>query len=71
MEKVCPRWYWNRPLAASVLQASGFRSDVTVFRLNATAEGEPGSQTAFRRNTAERVYEIEAALNPKVEGSNP
>jgi hypothetical protein len=54
---------WNRHAAASVLQASGFPSDVTVFRLNATGEGESGSPTAFRRNTAERVYAIEAAHN--------
>jgi len=57
--------------AASVLQASGFRRDVTVFRLNATAEGHSGSGRAFRRNTAERVYTIEAAHNPEVAGSNP
>ena len=56
---------------ASALQASGFRSDVTVFRLNATAEGQSGSQTAFRRNTAERAYMIEAAHDPEVAGSNP
>jgi hypothetical protein len=39
-------------LAASVLQASGFRGDVTVFRLNAAAVGESGSERAFRQNTA-------------------
>ena len=57
--------------AASVLQASGFRRDVTVFRLNATAEGHSGSGPAFRRNEAEHVYTIEAAHNPEVAGSNP
>src|SRR5215475_12255905 len=30
-----------------------------------------GSQKAFRRNTAEHVYMIEAAHNPEVAGSNP
>jgi len=30
----------NRPAAASVLQASGFRWDVTVFRLKCTAAAE-------------------------------
>src|SRR5215831_15387170 len=29
------------------------------------------SEPAFRRNTAERVYTIEAARNPEVAGSNP
>ena len=57
--------------AASVLQASGFRSDVTVFRLNASVAGQSGSESAFRRNTAERVYTIEAAHNPEVAGSDP
>jgi hypothetical protein len=58
-------------LAASVLQASGFRSDVTVFRLNAARAGDSGLEPAFRRKTAERVYRIEAAHNPEVAGSNP
>ena len=31
-------------LAASVLQAPGFRSDATVFRLNAADAGESGSE---------------------------
>ena len=57
--------------AASVLQASPFRDDVTVFRLNASAAGQIGSERAFRRNTAEGVYRIEAAHNPEVAGSNP
>ena len=56
---------------ASVLQASSFRSDVTVFRLNAPAAAESGLETAFRRNVTERVYAIEAAHNPEVAGSNP
>jgi hypothetical protein len=50
---------------ASVLQASGFRSDVTVFRLNARPRRRTGSEPAFTRNTAERVYMIEAAHNPE------
>jgi hypothetical protein len=57
--------------AASVLQASGFRSDVTAFRLNARPRPKIGSEPAFRRNTAERVYIIEEAHNPEVAGSNP
>ena len=57
--------------AASVLQASPFRDDVTVFRLNASAAGQIGSERAFRRNTAEGVYRIEAAHNPEVAGSSP
>jgi hypothetical protein len=61
----------QRIAAASVLQASGLRSDVTVFRLNATAAAESGLEPAFRRNTAERAYGIEAAHNPEVAGSNP
>jgi hypothetical protein len=39
----------------------GFRGDVTVFRRDATADGQSGLTAAFRRNTAERVYTIEAA----------
>ena len=70
MEVVLPE-RWNRRAAASVLQASGLRSDVTVFRLNATAGCQSGSESALRRNTAERVYTIEAAHNPEVAGSNP
>src|SRR5215212_10315098 len=61
----------NRTAPASVLQATGFRWDVTVFRLNATAGCQSGSEPAFRRNTAERVYRIDAAHNPEVAGSNP
>jgi hypothetical protein len=57
--------------AASVLQASGFRRDVTVFRLNAARAGDSGLESAFRRNAAERVYLFEAAHNPEVAGSNP
>ena len=56
---------------ASVLQASRFRGDVTVFRLNARPPPKTGSDPAFRRNEAERVYIIEAAHNPEVAGSNP
>src|SRR5437764_9273245 len=56
---------------ASVLQASRFRSDVTVFRLNAPPRLKTGSEPAFRRDTAERVYATEAAHNPEVAGSNP
>jgi hypothetical protein len=55
---------------ASVLQASAFRSDVTVFRLNARLRPKTSSERAFRRNTAERVYTSEAAHNPEVAGSN-
>jgi hypothetical protein len=57
--------------AASDLQAARFRSDVTLFRLNAVAVGESRLEPAFRRNTAERVYTTEAAHNPEVAGSNP
>ena len=57
--------------AASVLQASGFRGDVTVFRLNARSRPKTGSEPAFRWNTAERAYTIEAAHNSEVAGSNP
>jgi hypothetical protein len=57
--------------AASVLQASSFRSDVTVFRLNARSRPKTGPEPAFRRNTAACVYPIEAAHNPEVAGSNP
>ena len=39
----------NRPAAASNLQAVGFRSDVTVFRLNARRRPKTGSESAFRR----------------------
>ena len=58
-------------LAASALQASDFRSDVTAFRLNAAVVRKSGSLPAFRRNTAARVYMSEAAHNPEVAGSNP
>jgi hypothetical protein len=51
-------------LAASVLQASGFRGDATVFRLNARPRLKTGSEPPFRRNTAERAYTIEAAHHP-------
>jgi hypothetical protein len=60
----------NGPAAASVLQAFGFRWDVTVFRLNARPRPNR-SEPAFRRNTAERAYMTEAAHNPEVAGSNP
>ena len=62
---------WNRRAAVSVLQASGLRSDVTVFRLNTAAGCQSCSETALRRNTTERVYRVEAAHNPEVAGSNP
>jgi hypothetical protein len=62
---------WNRYAAASVLQASGFRRDVTMFRLNARSRPKTGSEPAFRRNTAACVCTIEAAHNPEVAGSNP
>jgi hypothetical protein len=60
-------WVWLQRLElASVLQAGGFRGDITVFRLNAGARPKTGSECAFRRNEAERVYIIEAAHNPEV-----
>src|SRR5919204_1501319 len=49
-------------LPASLLQASGFRGDVTVFRLNARPPPKTGSDRAFRRNEAERVYIIEGLI---------
>src|SRR5512132_499759 len=61
----------NRLAPASGLQATGFRWDVTVFRRNARPRSKTGSEPAFRRNTAERVYRTEAAHNPEVAGSNP
>jgi hypothetical protein len=61
----------DRLAAASILQAPRFRSDVTVFRLPARPRPRTGSEPAFRRNTAERVYTFEAAHNPEVAGSNP
>ena len=62
---------FNRRATASVLQASGFHSDATVFRRSATCAGHAVYEHAFRRNTAERVYTVEAAHNPEVAGSNP
>ena len=56
---------------ASVVQASGFRRDVTVFRLNAACAGDSGLEPAFRWNEAAHEYTIEAAHNPEVAGSNP
>src|SRR4029434_3284060 len=70
----CPyhsRKCWNRPVAASVLQASGLRRDVTVFRINAVCAGDSGLEPAFRRNEAAHEHTIEAAHNPEVAGSNP
>jgi hypothetical protein len=61
----------ERRRVASILQASAFRSDVTVFRLNARPRPKTGSYPAFRRNTAACVCTIEAAHNPEVAGSNP
>ncbi len=58
-------------MAASVLQASRFRGDVTAFRLNARPRPKRASEPAFRRDATERVYRIEAAHNPEVAGSNP
>ena len=49
----------------------GFRGDVTLSRLNADAVRLSGLDSAFRWNTAERAYTIEAAHNPEVAGSNP
>jgi hypothetical protein len=51
------------------LQASGFRSDVTVFRLKARSRPNTGSEPAFRRKCGARVYTIEAAHNPEVAGA--
>jgi hypothetical protein len=42
-----------------------------VFHLNARPGPKTGLEPAFRRNTAERLYAIEAAHNPEVAGSNP
>jgi hypothetical protein len=64
-----PRW---RVLStASILQASRFHCDVTVFRLNAPPRPKTGYEPALRRNMAEHVYTIDAAHNPEVAGSNP
>jgi hypothetical protein len=68
---VSGRACFRRLPAASALQASGFRSNVTVFRQNATAVSQSGLEPAFRRNMAARVYPTEAAHNPEVAGSNP
>jgi hypothetical protein len=57
--------------AASVLQASGFRRDVTAFRLDATCAGDSGLKSAFKWNEAAHAHTIEAAHNPEVAGSNP
>src|SRR5919204_4090892 len=57
--------------AASVLQAPGLRGDVTVFHLKAGPPRKTGAVSAFRRNSAESMYLIEAAHNPRVAGSNP
>jgi hypothetical protein len=51
---------WHRNVAgadevASVLQVLGFRGDVIVFRLNAASEARSGSESTFRRNTADAV----------------
>jgi hypothetical protein len=62
---------WNPPSASVLQQASLFRSDVTVFGLNAAAAAQSCLERAFRRNTAERVSSVEAAHNPEVAGSNP
>jgi hypothetical protein len=48
--------------------SAGFRSGVTVFRLNAVSRRKSGSESAFRRNTAGRVHTNEAAHNPEVAG---
>jgi hypothetical protein len=66
---------WNRALctasSASVVQASRFRSGVTVFRIRSGRGPKTGSEPTFRRNTAARVSTIEAGHNPEVAGSNP
>jgi hypothetical protein len=49
----------------------GFRGDVTLFRRDATGDGQSPLTAAFLRNMTERVYAIEAADNPEVAGSNP
>jgi hypothetical protein len=56
---------------AGVVQASGFRRDVTAFRLNAACAGDSGLEPAFRRNEAAHEDTIVAAHNPEVAGSNP
>jgi hypothetical protein len=58
----------TRPVgsAASVLQAPGFRRDVTVFRLIATAVRQSTPERPFLRHAAERVDAFEAAHNPEV-----
>jgi hypothetical protein len=68
-------WRWP-PLklelgTASAVQASSFRRDVAVFRLDAACAGDSGPEPAFRRNEAAHAYTIEAAPNPEVAGSNP
>ena len=57
--------------AASVLQASRFRGDATVFRLSAAYEAESRLEPALRRNPAARIDSPDAAHNPEVAGSNP
>ena len=52
-------------------EAPVFRGDVTVFRLDATAEVWSGLESRLRRTTAERVYTSEPAHNPEAAGSNP
>src|SRR5512132_3218755 len=70
MEVVLPERS-NRLAAASALQASGFRWDVTVFRVHARSRPKTGPEPAFRRNTAAPVYRSDAAHHPQVAGSNP
>jgi hypothetical protein len=41
-----------------------------LFRVNAARARDFGSEPAFQRNTAERMYIFEAAHNPEVAGSN-
>jgi hypothetical protein len=63
-----PPW---QSLAASALQASGFRSGVTRFRLDAAAKARYGLESALRRNAAAGLASLEPAHNPEVAGSNP
>jgi hypothetical protein len=56
---------------ARLLQAATLRSDVTVFRLNATDEAESRLKPAMRRNATVRIGSLEAAHDPEVAGSSP
>src|SRR5512133_1301430 len=70
MEAVFGARVGNCYAAASVLQASCFRGDVTVFRLNASAAGKLALSVhlrGIRRNT----YTRSRGSNPEVARSNP